>query len=857
MCRETRLKPLLLIQIWGSPHDIPKSHNFESTLPIYQHDQPPGGDDQRSYEPPGGLGFSDDARAQLHTLYADLTDGQPRGRQVITCRPQQTGLRGVKELPLGGLSRPDSLYLLAAILDQKSIDVERAGYEREAMTDLLNKLDDHPLSIELVAPHLKTTPPAQIVAEFDEMLPQFSDADAHEGRNSSLLTSLAFSQRRLGAAAQRVWPYLGWFDGGVFEMFLLDFAEMEAAAWAAAWAAARTELVETALIRVEELPGFNTLYLRFHPTLTGAARLDANRDADDTMAARFVDVYRQVNKMAHDALFGKDPAWGMALMAREEANLRRAAALAFQQKQRSAGGDIANTLGEYLQRAGRLRERDGLTAWAKAQLTTAGELADGGLDAAACAAILQHVWTRFTQGEAAAAIADIQALLTQLQADGLRDGGDPTLQLAMGHLHLGRIYDHAGRSDLAIAPLQQAIKLFEDLTGLQNLSGLARGNLAAALGDLANAYMTLGQMAKALQTAERALAINRDMGREREIVVGLTRIAQILTAQNRYQAAAGRYDEALAARQVGDGELEGSILQQMGSLHDKQRQHDQAVGRYRQALTRFQQIGDQGNEMRTCDLLASAEMQRGQLDAAAAWYERAHELAVQLGDQRQLAAIAQNRGILSQTRAQNSSDPARRAAYLRQAAVSIEESLAIWLEMDNQPNAAASYGQLGKIYRLLGEFDKAEENLLQAMQIEESLNLPDVYITYHFLFELARDRGDAAAAAAWQAKRDAKIAELEARNRADSQTSEVSKTSEVLVQNILALAQAAYNARVANAPLLPEVGEALAHLMEQPEPLGQVGLFLAAVAANEPVAAVPAGLPPQLADILHALQNTL
>ncbi|MCP5080367.1 MAG: tetratricopeptide repeat protein, partial [Alphaproteobacteria bacterium] len=291
-------------------------------------------------------------------------------------------------------------------------------------------------------------------------------------------------------------------------------------------------------------------------------------------------------------LHGKQPATGMVLMAHEEANLRRAATLAFQQNQRRAGGGMADTLRVYLERAGRLRERDGLTAWAKTQLTT-----DGGLDNAACAAIRQHAWTRFTQGQAAEAIADVQNLIAHLEQDGLSDGSNPTFQLASGHLYLGRIYYHAGRSDLAVAPLQQAISLFEQLE--------EQGNLSATLGDLANAYRHLGQLDNALQTAERGLTIDRDLGRERAIVAGLARIAQILMAQNRYEAAEGRYAEALAAaRQAGDAELEGITLQHMGSLHDNQKQYDQAVARYRQALTRFQQIGDAEGEMQTCDLLA-------------------------------------------------------------------------------------------------------------------------------------------------------------------------------------------------------------------------------------------------------------
>ena len=626
--------------------------NFESTLPIYQNDDSKTSEVFKTSEVSV---FSDEARAQLHQLYADLTaerqGKRPRGRLLVTCRPQATGLRGIKELSLTGLARPDSLYLLAVILDQKSLDLTGDAYDREEMATLLEKLADHPLSIELVAPHLRQLTPAQIVADFDHLMPQFSDDEAYEGRNRSLLASLAFSLSRLSEAAQQVWPSLGWFEVGVFEAFLLDFAQIPPETWAAT----RTELVETALIQVEDLAGFNTPYLRFHPTLADAARrAEADGGAEDeARAARFVAVYLNVMKQADDLLRGQHPAAGMALAAREEANLRRSAALAFRQGERAAGGNIAATLGLYLQRAGRLREQNALTAWARAQLA----IPDDGLpDEAACQAIRQHAWTLFTQGQGAQAIEAVQSLLDRLQTGGLRDGADPTFQLALGHGYLGRLYEDAGQLDLAVGPLQQAVKLFEELE--------VQGDLSAALGDLANAYQKLGQLDEALQTAERGLVILREYGRDRDIAAGLGIIAQILRAQNRYGAAQARYEEALAAAQeAGDGELEGSILHHMGILHAELGQTDRAVTRYRAALRRYQKIGNQRYEMMVSNALATAEMYRGQLAAAATWYNRAHELAQQLADRRQLAAIAQNRGILYQTQAEQTTDPTRRRRH--------------------------------------------------------------------------------------------------------------------------------------------------------------------------------------------------
>ena len=66
-------------------------------------------------------------------------------------------------------------------------------------------------------------------------------------------------------------------------------------------------------------------------------------------------------------------------------------------------------------------------------------------------------------------------------------------------------------------------------------------------------------------------------------------------AAGRYDEADARYDLALAAaRQAGDKELEGTVLQHQGSLADDRNQLDRATRLYQQALQRFQEAGDAG-----------------------------------------------------------------------------------------------------------------------------------------------------------------------------------------------------------------------------------------------------------------------
>ncbi|MCP5527715.1 MAG: hypothetical protein H7A47_13065 [Verrucomicrobiales bacterium] len=97
------------------------------------------------------------------------------------------------------------------------------------MSRMLDLLQDHPLSIELVGPHLKRLTPEEICQDFGKLLAGFTRADADVARNKSLLASLEFSMQRLSEDAQAALPWLGLFSGGVFEDILLDVSQMDPA----------------------------------------------------------------------------------------------------------------------------------------------------------------------------------------------------------------------------------------------------------------------------------------------------------------------------------------------------------------------------------------------------------------------------------------------------------------------------------------------------------------------------------------------------------------------------------------------------------------------------------------------------
>lgn len=191
------------------------------------------------------LRYSADDLARLRRLYADLTTHAPQSRLLITCRPAALEWPGLKLRPLKGLARADSQYVLRALLDRHAEECP-PQHKRAELDALLDLLDDHPLSIELVGPHLLRRTHAQICQEFGALLDEFVSSEPDEERNRSLRASLAFSLRHLSDRARALLPWLAWFSGGVLETQVRVFTNLTPEALHPL----RAELVSTALIRL-------------------------------------------------------------------------------------------------------------------------------------------------------------------------------------------------------------------------------------------------------------------------------------------------------------------------------------------------------------------------------------------------------------------------------------------------------------------------------------------------------------------------------------------------------------------------------------------------------------------------------
>ena len=817
--------------------------NFESALPQFNDDT-------------AGLGnpYTDDERRRLTELFRDLTTGPGKGCLLVTCRPGDTNLPGAQRYELQGLARADSLWLLASILSRDGLTLDDPRLSRDKLDPLLRDLADHPLSLELVGPHLRTLTPEDIRADFGKLLAKFQQ-EAPEGRNQSLLASLEFSRRHLSPAAREALPWLGLFSGGVYEELLLAVSQFSSETWAPI----RKELEGIALLRIEDdLQNGGRPFLRFHPTLASAAA-DPNILQNSEIRQRFIGVYLAVMNVLDRALRGSQSHAALEFLNCEEANYRTAVRWAAVDQQLPDAASLGATFSLYLQISGRLRENDVWVQWLKDAVTQQGFTAE------AAGYELQHAYTRFTQGDQQGAVDQLKTLIAHLRHT---TEFDPAFQLALTTSMLGRVLDEAGVSAQAIPVLREAVghweALVEKVRGqhweeLLTTPDLAKatdelGNLSVTMGDLANALLAAGQHDEALAVVENSLEIDEKRGNQREVAADHGRSASILMAAGRHNEADIRYDLAITnAHQVGDKVLEGTLLLHQGDLAQNRNQLGRATRLYQQALQRFQKAGDQGSMMLTYSFLGGAEDDAGRLAEAQAWYEKSRELALNLNDQRGLGQAAQNIGVVFQKKgeaARELGDETAARLHFEEALRSFQESLRIKEFLGNKPAEALARTQLAQIHLLLDDLAAADHHAHEARQINESLSLKEAWRDYNILSKIAEARGDLAAATEWAKKRDDLIAELE--RRAVGGGSLSAQTLKALQGIALACAQAGFG----DGGLGPAEEEALVQIDALPAPFPDFAAFLRQIAAGE-LPPIPDGLPDELREWVEGLVKAI
>ncbi|MEZ4673508.1 MAG: tetratricopeptide repeat protein [Caldilineaceae bacterium] len=244
--------------------------------------------------------------------------------------------------------------------------------------------------------------------------------------------------------------------------------------------------------------------------------------------------------------------------------------------------------------------------------------------------------------------------------------------------NLGLAYAELGQVERAIEYYEQALAISREIGHRQG-----EGN---HLGNLGLAYADLGQVERAIKYYEQALAISREIGHRRGEGIHLGNLGNAYADLGQVECAMENYEHALAiSRETGDRQGEGNHLGNLGNAYYALGQVERAIEYYEQALAISREIGHRQGEGSDLGNLGNAYADLGQVERAIEYYEQA---------------------------------------------------LAISREIGHRQGEGSWLGNLGLAYRVLGQVERAMENYEQAIQIFDEIKSPNADVVRRWLNDL-------------------------------------------------------------------------------------------------------------------------
>ncbi len=707
-----------------------------------------------------------DLRALLDLGAALVTpaphDPSPLTRLLVTTRdadlPHEAFRPGATTVPrlLKGLTEWEALELAGAVLDAEGAPrPPRLELER-----LLDFLGEHPLSIQLVTPHLREYPDVQTVIErFETLYPGFTAGKA-KARNESLEVSLDFSLDRLSETARARIAALGVFEGGALEFVILMVTGLKPSEWLPA----RAELVRAGLATVEmESPfsietaegQFGGHFLRFHPTLTPALRRRLDAAALPALETAYWQAYYQ---LANHLYFNdsKDPTTTRPVAQRELPNLRRGVALALQSGDLATAVNFAEYVELFLNVFGRWRERAAMMG-AVEKAVEKEEESTGPLTKAEYLLQSSRGERLLDAGHAREAETLFRGLLDRMDAGRSEQSAESreqravsgaadsrlttTYDLALTLGWLGRSLSAQGRPYKAEAKYRRALAVLEQLLGGRALptTRLTTADAADAFlwrqtgtahTDLADVLMLQGRYPEARAQYEASLKIDEALDDKTGAAVDIGQLGTLALQEGDFARAERQHRDALARfRALGEPRAEAIGWHQLGMVYQEAVRSEQRAERragllqqaeeaYRQSLQLEEALGDPAGAAQTANQLAMVAKLAGRPADAARWYRRALQNAELLPDRG--ATVYNNlAGLLL---------AAARGEYGAPPPAGLAEGSDLLAEAESLARKAATLKE----------------------QISDLSLTP--WTTYNILADIAEARGDPTAAQAWRRK---------------------------------------------------------------------------------------------------------
>jgi tetratricopeptide (TPR) repeat protein len=262
---------------------------------------------------------------------------------------------------------------------------------------------------------------------------------------------------------------------------------------------------------------------------------------------------------------------------------------------------------------------------------------------------------------------------------------------------------------------------------------------AAILHNLAEIYVTQGELAKAIALYEQSLEINEKIGYLQGKAATWHQLAVIYATQGEVAKAMAFYEQSLdLAEKIGDVEGKAATLHNLAVIYATQGEVAKAMAFYEQSLEINEKISHLQGKADNLHSLAGIYANQGEVANAIALYEESLELEEKIGNVRGkdatlhcLAGIYADQGEVA------------KAIALYEQSLELEEKIC------DVQGKAATLRKLAPIYAKQGEVAKAIALYEQSLELDEKIgNIQGKVATLHELPGIYAKQGEVAKALA-------------------------------------------------------------------------------------------------------------
>ncbi|HEU4323180.1 MAG TPA: tetratricopeptide repeat protein [Roseiflexaceae bacterium] len=267
-----------------------------------------------------------------------------------------------------------------------------------------------------------------------------------------------------------------------------------------------------------------------------------------------------------------------------------------------------------------------------------------------------------------------------------------------------------GNAYFTVGDLRQALDCFEQVLALARELG-NRQSESRTLGNLGLVYDTLNDTHRAVELYQQRLSIARAIDDQRGEGNTLGNLGMAYAKQGDIQRAIDCYQQHLAlAREIGDRRGESNALGNLGRAFFALGDARQAIDFFEQVLATARGIGDRKVENTAYASLGNAYAALGDVPQAIDFYQQHLALARELDDRNGEADALTGLGICSFI-----------AGDAQQAIEFHQQCLALARELHNRRGEAAALGNLGNAFFALGDPHRAVEFHQQHLALAREL----------------------------------------------------------------------------------------------------------------------------------------